>query len=57
VKHRLLDVNMRVSEAAYASGFQSLSQFNRVFLRVAGEPPSIYRERLIVAGTRFQKTI
>jgi AraC-like DNA-binding protein len=37
---------MRVSEAAYATGFQSLSQFNRVFRRVAGESPSVYRERL-----------
>ncbi|HTJ79629.1 MAG TPA: helix-turn-helix domain-containing protein [Rariglobus sp.] len=46
VKHLLLDAHMRVSEAAYASGFQSLSQFNRVFLRVAGEAPRRYRERL-----------
>ena len=46
VKHMLLDAHMRVSEAAYASGFQSLSQFNRVFLRIAGEAPRRYRERL-----------
>ncbi len=46
VKQMLLDVHMRVSEAAYAAGFQSLSQFNRVFRRVAGEAPSFYRARL-----------
>ena len=46
VKRMLLDAHMRVSEAAYASGFQSLSQFNRVFLRIAGEAPRRYRERL-----------
>jgi AraC-like DNA-binding protein/ligand-binding sensor protein len=52
VKHMLLDAHMRVSEAAYASGFQSLSQFNRVFLRVAGEAPRRYRDRLHEANTR-----
>jgi AraC-like DNA-binding protein len=46
VKHLLLNANMRVSEAAYAAGFQSLSQFNRVFRRIEGEAPSAYRERL-----------
>ncbi|MEO6001937.1 MAG: helix-turn-helix domain-containing protein [Opitutus sp.] len=46
VKNQLLDPNKRVSEAAYAAGFQSLSQFNRVFRRVAGESPSTYRDRL-----------
>lgn len=46
VKMILLNPNKRVSEAAYEAGFQSLSQFNRVFRRVAGEPPSTYREKL-----------
>lgn len=46
VKQILLNPHKRVSEAAYEAGFQSLSQFNRVFRRVAGESPSVYRERL-----------
>jgi AraC-like DNA-binding protein len=46
VKHLLLNPHKRVSEAAYEAGFQSLSQFNRVFRRVAGESPTFYRERL-----------
>lgn len=46
VKNLLLNPHKRVSEAAYEAGFQSLSQFNRVFRRIAGESPSIYRERL-----------
>ena len=46
VKNLLLNPHKRVSEAAYEAGFQSLSQFNRVFRRVAGESPSIYRDRL-----------
>ena len=46
VKQMLLKVHTRVTEAAYAAGFQSLSQFNRVFHRVAGETPSVFRDRL-----------
>ncbi|HTQ30857.1 MAG TPA: helix-turn-helix domain-containing protein [Opitutaceae bacterium] len=46
VKELLLNPHKRVSEAAYEAGFQSLSQFNRVFRRLAGEAPSAYRERL-----------
>ncbi|MBL9203145.1 MAG: PocR ligand-binding domain-containing protein [Opitutaceae bacterium] len=46
VKNLLLNPHKRVSEAAYEVGFQSLSQFNRVFRRIAGESPTVYRERL-----------
>ncbi len=46
VKKLLLDADTRISEAAYAVGFQSLSQFNRVFRRIAGEAPTAYRERM-----------
>ena len=45
-KQLLLNPHGRISEAAYEAGFQSLSQFNRVFRRVAGESPSTYREHL-----------
>jgi AraC-like DNA-binding protein/ligand-binding sensor protein len=46
VKQLLLNPHTRVSEAAFEAGFQSLSQFNRVFHRIEGESPSDYRERL-----------
>lgn len=46
VKQLLLNPHTRVSEAAYEAGFQSLSQFNRVFRRVVGESPSAYRDRI-----------
>lgn len=46
VKSMLLNPQMRISEAAFAAGFQSLSQFNRVFRRVAGEAPTTYRDKL-----------
>ena len=46
VKQLLLNPHTRVSEAAYAVGFQSLSQFNRVFRRVSGESPSAHRLRV-----------
>ena len=35
--------NLRVSEIAFAVGFQSLSQFNRVFKKLTGKSPSAYR--------------
>jgi len=46
VKNLLLDPHKRISEAAFEAGFQSLSQFNRVFRRIAGEAPTVYREKL-----------
>jgi AraC-like DNA-binding protein/ligand-binding sensor protein len=46
VKNLLLNPNKRISEAAYEVGFQSLSQFNRVFRRIAGESPTVFRDRL-----------
>jgi len=46
VKELLLNPYKRVSEAAYEAGFQSLSQFNRMFHRITGESPSTYRERV-----------
>ena len=46
VKYLLLDRHKRISEVAFMSGFQSLSQFNRVFRRVAGEAPTVYRDRM-----------
>lgn len=45
-KNLLLNPNLRISEVAFAVGFQSLSHFNRVFRRIAGEPPTQYREKL-----------
>lgn len=50
VKQLLLNPYKRVSEAAYEAGFQSLSQFNRVFHRIAGECPTLYRDRLHAPG-------
>lgn len=51
VKEMLLNPHTRVSEAAYAAGFQSLSQFNRVFRRIAGESPTTHRDRIHGGGT------
>lgn len=39
----LEDVDLRVSEIAFAAGFQSLSQFNRVFKKLSGKSPTDYR--------------
>jgi AraC-like DNA-binding protein/ligand-binding sensor protein len=45
-KNLLLNPNLRVSEIAYEIGFQSLTHFNRVFRRIAGQSPTNYRKRL-----------
>ena len=48
-KNLLLNPNLRVSEIAYEVGFQSLTHFNRVFRKLAGESPSRYRAKSRVA--------
>jgi AraC-like DNA-binding protein len=37
------EADLRVSEIAFATGFQSLSQFNRVFKNFSGKSPTEYR--------------
>ena len=39
----LRNPKLRVSEIAFATGFQSLSQFNRVFKKFSGKSPTQYR--------------
>lgn len=39
----LADGDARISEIAFEVGFQSLSQFNRVFKRISGKSPTAYR--------------
>ena len=45
-KNLLLNPNLRVSEIAFAVGFQSLTHFNRVFRRLCGVSPTGYRRKL-----------
>lgn len=40
---QLLNPNRRISEVAYEVGFQSLTQFNRMFKRVFGQSPTEFR--------------
>jgi AraC-like DNA-binding protein len=41
---RLLhDGDLKISDIAFAVGFQSLSQFNRVFKRLSGKSPTQFR--------------
>src|SRR5438874_1684474 len=42
----LRNSNLRISEIAFAVGFQSLSQFNRVFKKLSGKSPTQYRHSL-----------
>src|SRR5690242_8499947 len=45
-KTLLLNPNSRISEAAFACGFQSMTNFNREFKRVVGRSPTQFRESL-----------
>ena len=51
---RLLhDGDLRISEIAFAAGFQSLSQFNRVFRKLCGKWPTQFRAaKLLVLRRR-----
>ena len=48
----LSNTNSRVSEIAFAVGFQSLSQFNRVFKRFSGKSPRAYRAAKLETASR-----
>ena len=48
-RNLLLNPNRRVCEVAFEVGFQSLSQFNRMFKKVVGESPRDYRAKLSLA--------
>ena len=45
-KTQLLNPSRRISEVAYDVGFQSLTQFNRMFKRVFGQSPTEFRANL-----------
>ena len=48
---RLLnDGDLRISDIAFAAGFQSLSQFNRVFKKLCGKSPTQFRVAKRVVG-------
>ncbi|MBI3866909.1 MAG: helix-turn-helix domain-containing protein [Verrucomicrobia bacterium] len=53
-KELLLNRNLRVSEVAYDVGFQSLTHFNRVFRKLMGESPTLYRSHLPRASAARQ---
>jgi len=54
-KAELLNPNRRISEIAYDVGFQSLTQFNRVFKRIFGESPTQFRAHLLRRSDRRRR--
>jgi len=42
----LRNPELRISEIAFTAGFQSLSQFNRVFKRFSGKSPTEFRAKV-----------
>ena len=51
----LRNSRLRISEIAFAAGFQSLSQFNRVFKRFSGKSPTEYRAAGLYDGRIGEK--
>lgn len=49
-KNLLLNRNLLICAIAFDAGFQSVTHFNRVFKKVAGQSPTEYRRRLPVAA-------
>ena len=50
-KTALTESKASVTEIAYDVGYQSLSQFNRSFRKLAGMSPSEYRNRIVPVGS------
>ncbi len=46
-KHLLRNPHLRVSEIAFETGFESISQFNRSFKRISGQSPSQFRAQAV----------
>lgn len=44
---RLILSGKNITESCYASGFESLSYFNRIFKKIANEKPSSFRQRIL----------
>jgi AraC-like DNA-binding protein len=48
-KNLLLNPNLRISEIAFAVGFQSITHFSRMFKQIVGDTPTDYRGKLPAA--------
>ncbi len=46
-KKQLANPQLRISEIAYEAGFNSLTHFNRMFRKLAGESPTAFRSRVV----------
>jgi len=46
IRNRGLNPNLRISEITFKVGFQSVTQFNRMFKRIVGQSPTDYRDQL-----------
>ncbi len=49
-KNLLLNPNLRISEIAFEAGFQSITNFNRVFKMLLGQSPTDYRSHVKCPG-------
>lgn len=51
----LRNPELRISEIAFTAGFQSLSQFNRVFKRFSGKSPTEFRAKVTSSNNQSRR--
>ena len=56
-KKMLANPQLRISEIAYEVGFNSLTHFNRMFRKMAGESPTAYREAMVAKNGAVARTV
>jgi transcriptional regulator GlxA family with amidase domain len=49
----LIDTTQSIAEIAYNSGFNNISNFNRIFKKKKGTTPKEFRENFLGTGTRI----
>lgn len=51
-KQLLANPQLRISEVAFEVGFSSLTHFNRMFRRIAGQSPTAFRAQILANGRK-----
>lgn len=55
-KNLLPNHQLQIGDVAYQSGFQSLTHFNRMFRRIVGKSPSVFRRKTTKLSASFAKS-
>ncbi len=50
--HALVNTNMSILQIAYGSGFNTIANFNKQFLKVKGLKPSVYKKKFTITSSQ-----